>query len=304
MHTARKTYFRRAMRNPRKNKRLHLKALTGLAFVTGLAGAQDTLWINASTWTPQGQPVPAIRLNASSEFALRNTRVERPADEAASVVLVNLDDAAHVAAVWADEELANVELAAGGTATLAWPALAAGTYGIGLTDDLGKWHGGRSLLAVTSASDTLPTFYWNLAEWDTDRMDSVAAGGTPSGFGPYVPRYFTINEAMHPQTLEDPEALVALPVNASALIRVHNAGAMDHVLHFHGFHVEILSSTHHPERVGWSKDTQPVKVGEGITFRLFADQTGIYPVHDHNLIAVTNAGLYPGGMLTQIHVTP
>ena len=52
----------------------------------------------------------------------------------------------------------------------------------------------------------------------------------------------------------------------------------------------------------WSKDTVPIKAGETMVLELTANLAGIYPVHDHNLIAVTNAGFYPGGMLTQIHV--
>jgi FtsP/CotA-like multicopper oxidase with cupredoxin domain len=283
------------------NKKLLPLLLLGCGSVW--AQAQDTLWINAGTWSPQGTEWPALRLNSSPVFTLKNSVLQRLENESSTLVVVNTDNDAHTFAAWAEEAFLEEEIPAGATAEIDLPSLEAGTYGCGLEDDLGRWHGARSLMAVASPADTLPTFFWNLSEWDTERMSSIAAGGTPSDFGPYVPQYFTINEAMHPQTLADPTALVSLPLNSAAIIRVHNAGAMDHVLHFHGFHVEILSSTHHPERVGWSKDTQPLKVGEGLTFRLFADQTGIYPVHDHNLIAVTNAGLYPGGMLTQIHVT-
>lgn len=283
-----------------------LKSLFGfclLALPTGALNAQDTLWINSGAWTVQASELPALRLNPSAAFELRNTVVHRPENVGTSLTVVNTDDASHDFAVWGSETLVSAEVAAGETAVVNLPSLAGGTYGCGLTDDLGRVHGARSILAIESAIDTLPTFYWNLAEWDTDRMLSLADGGSAADFGPYVPQYFTINEAMHPNTLQDSTAFVSLPLNTSAIIRVHNAGTMDHVLHFHGFHVDILSSTHHPERVGWSKDTQPLKVGEGLTFLLFADQTGTYPVHDHNLIAVTNAGLYPGGMLTQIHVT-
>jgi hypothetical protein len=66
----------------------------------------------------------------------------------------------------------------------------------------------------------------------------------------------------------------------------------------------MISSSHHPERVGWSKDTVPIRMGEVLTVQLVANQVGMYPVHNHNLIAVTNAGFYPGGMITQIHVAP
>lgn len=291
------------MLNLTLHKRLLALSLLWAAWPAVPGLTQDTLWVNAGTWSPQAAELPAVRLNNSPAFDLRNSVVHLDADIASSTRIINTDDAPHTFAIWGSESLLEVEIPAGGEAEVAWPDLAAETYGCGLIDDLGRWHGARSLVAVEAATDTLPTFYWNLAEWDTERMFSIAAGNSSNDFDAYVPQYFTINEAMHPHTLEDPTAFVTLPLNTAAIIRVHNAGAMDHVLHFHGFHVEILSSTHHPERVGWSKDTQPLKVGEGLTIRLFADQTGTYPVHDHNLIAVTNAGLYPGGMLTQIHVT-
>ena len=79
---------------------------------------------------------------------------------------------------------------------------------------------------------------------------------------------------------------------------------MDHVLHFHGFHVEYLSTTIQTSRIGWIKDTVPLKKGEAMTVLLIANQEGIYPVHNHNLIAVTNSGFYPGGMITLINITP
>ncbi|MCH1576729.1 MAG: hypothetical protein L7S67_10685, partial [Flavobacteriales bacterium] len=69
-------------------------------------------------------------------------------------------------------------------------------------------------------------------------------------------------------------------------------------------HVDILQSTHLPERVGWNKDTLPFPRSEVSVVRLVAFQSGAYPVHNHNLIAVTNAGLYPGGMITVLNITP
>jgi len=56
--------------------------------------------------------------------------------------------------------------------------------------------------------------------------------------------------------------------------------------------------------VGWSKDTVPVKRGECVVVKLNPNQSGEYPVHAHNLVAVTNAGFYPGGMITFLSVAP
>jgi FtsP/CotA-like multicopper oxidase with cupredoxin domain len=95
---------------------------------------------------------------------------------------------------------------------------------------------------------------------------------------------------------------VQVPLGSTSYISIVNSGRMDHVLHFHGFHAEVITSSYHPERVGWSKDTFPVLRGECLTVKLTAFQSGVYPVHNHNLIAVTNAGFYPGGQLTYIEV--
>jgi FtsP/CotA-like multicopper oxidase with cupredoxin domain len=78
---------------------------------------------------------------------------------------------------------------------------------------------------------------------------------------------------------------------------------MEHVLHFHGFHAEILHASD-PTRIGWVKDTFPLDVSSTLTLKLVVDLEGTYPVHDHNLIAVTNTGFYPGGMITHIVVSP
>jgi hypothetical protein len=48
----------------------------------------------------------------------------------------------------------------------------------------------------------------------------------------------------------------------------------------------------------------PFLMGEVAVVRLDAFQPGMYPVHNHNLIAVTNAGLYPGGMITHLNIAP
>jgi hypothetical protein len=55
---------------------------------------------------------------------------------------------------------------------------------------------------------------------------------------------------------------------------------------------------------GWWKDSFPVKVGDHVTILLVPDKEGMYPVHDHNLVANTNVGLYPGGMIAMLNIMP
>jgi len=151
--------------------------------------------------------------------------------------------------------------------------------------------------------DDLQHFEWNLNEWDTLRTE-IAASQMPVDFAaPYEPRQFTINDRVFPNTLEDSTAYVAVDLNQEVYISIVNHGYMEQVLHFHGFHIEMIQSSYHNERVGWMKDTVPLRSGECVIVKLVANQPGVYPVHAHNLIAVTNAGFYPGGMITQINVT-
>jgi FtsP/CotA-like multicopper oxidase with cupredoxin domain len=79
---------------------------------------------------------------------------------------------------------------------------------------------------------------------------------------------------------------------------------MAHSMHFHGYHVKILSSEKTPQMNGWIKDSFPVKTDDKVTILLVPDKDGMYPVHDHNLIATTNIGLYPGGMIVMLNIMP
>jgi hypothetical protein len=42
-------------------------------------------------------------------------------------------------------------------------------------------------------------------------------------------------------------------------------------------------------------------IDELMTLQLVPDKSGMYPVHDHNLVTVTT-NAYPGGMMTKIHI--
>lgn len=151
--------------------------------------------------------------------------------------------------------------------------------------------------------DASHAFYWNLFDLNADLSEAFFNGTSTDYPSEYEPEFFYINGNKYPDTLDDPYANVMGSLGDTLYIHVVNSGYMDHVMHFHGFHVTILSAEIQSNRIGWSKDTVPVKRGEVMTFQLVANQSGMYPIHDHNLIAVTTAGLYPGGMITHIHIT-
>ena len=264
--------------------------------------AQDTLWLARGEWTQIPDSVQALRFNANDEWSGVNATLTRPVEAASSLVVVNLDSIAHTWKLEAEGEL-DWDLAALDTIVLEMPELPAGAYRFGLIDEIGRVMGASGQLQIGLEAD-YAHFHWNLGDWSVARMVAADLGLPIAWNEPYVPEQFTINERTYPAVADDPEALVAVSLGDTCLISIANHGFMDHVFHFHGFHVTMISSSHHPERVGWSKDTVPIRMGEVLTVQLVANQVGMYPVHNHNLIAVTNAGFYPGGMITQIHVAP
>ena len=268
----------------------------------GAAHAQDTLFLVRGNWAQIPEAPESLRLTSSPAWNDQNAVLQAAENEPWPLVVVNLDSLAHAFTVHVSG-FESIPLEPADTVTLTIPAFDQGTYRYGLTDGQGVALGAQGMLRIGLENAGLPLFYWNLCDWETEAMEAWSAGGVPPE-GPYVPNYFSINERVYPNTIDDANALVTAAVGDTCWISIANHGHMDHVLHFHGFHVTILTSNAQPERIGWSKDTVPIKRGEGMTVQLVADQPGIYPVHDHNLIAVTNAGFYPGGMLTQIHVMP
>ncbi len=272
---------------------------SGFAACATLSTGQ-THRIATGDWDALGSSHPVLRFLATADAFGSNAVVDLEANAPLAASVANLDSVDHVLVI-DDVDWAGVEIPAGDTVAFEWPALPMGSYRYHLDGERGNYLQASGVLR--SGIDAEHAFVWHVADLEAAVLDTVAAGGAWNA-ATYTPDFFTINEAHYPHTLDDPRALVSVQLGDSAIISVANAGQMDHVFHFHGFHVEILQSTRSPERVGWLKDSVPVRRGEGLTLLLVPDQTGTYPVHDHNLIAVTNAGFYPGGMLTQIIVSP
>lgn len=260
----------------------------------------DTLHINTGFATLSADTIPALRFNISASWDSINTVIQLQPEMPVMMVVANQDSVPHNLGIWPLNSFGPT-IEANSTQTITIPALPAGTYRMHSTSDRGMVLGASMMLRV--GYEDLQHFQWNLNEWDTVRTHLAHILAPVDFAAPYEPRQFTINERVFPNTIADSTAFVDIALNQSVYISIVNHGYMEQVLHFHGFHVELLQSSMHPERVGWIKDTVPLYSGECVIVRLDAIQTGTYPVHAHNLIAVTNAGFYPGGMITQINVT-
>lgn len=263
--------------------------------------AQDTLWINSGEWHQSQDTMQVLRFNETAVFDTSNVALSTSVDASSFLTVINTDTEPHdfgIDGIWSF----GVEILPNDTTSLEIPPLSMGTYRYFSGDQRGVYLG---LSGVLKVGLIMPNqFHWNLADCMPERMDSISSGGELLDEDLYVPRYFSINSYTYPHTALDANGYVALNLGDTCTISIVNSGFMDHVLHFHGFHVEYLSTTIQTSRIGWIKDTIPLKKGEGVTLLLIANQAGIYPVHNHNLIAVTNSGFYPGGMLTLININP
>jgi len=157
--------------------------------------------------------------------------------------------------------------------------------------------------AIIFETKNCEAFFWNLQEFDNELNIDILSGNKPD-FSNYIPNVFTINSITHEALKSNSMALVKGNVGDSLRIHILNSGLMFHSIHFHGYHVIIEKSNKQNEMIGWHKDSFPVDPRELITVVLIPHQPGMYPVHDHNLKAVTIGGNYPGGMIAMLNIQP
>lgn len=124
-------------------------------------------------------------------------------------------------------------------------------------------------------------------EWDADQNPLAAVHESD-------PDYFLINGKAFPLT-EPMEILDG----ETGLIRITNVGYQTHALHLHGMAFLVVAKDGYDLEVPFQGDTLAISPGERYDI-LINGRDGIFPFHDHVVSSVTNAGVYPGGMLTLI----
>jgi hypothetical protein len=168
---------------------------------------------------------------------------------------------------------------------------------------LNEYLGLSGILHVKSSTDTFPSFYWNVQEHQSE-WDPIISQGTSPDLAEYNPDYFTINGKSDPDINLDTLARITGNVGQEIRIIMVNSGISIHSMHFHGYHAEIIESSKFPSHLGRSKDTFPLYPKELLHLRLIPDKPGEYPIHDHNLVAVTGGGIYHSGMFSTILIAP
>ena len=138
-------------------------------------------------------------------------------------------------------------------------------------------------------------FYWNLKEHQKSYNQQLSAHGIVS-WQDYYPDYFTINGKSYPDLQKDTTAKVVAKLGDTVRIFIANTGQSKHSIHFHGFHSRVISSTGNYISNATEKETYPMASMQCVMLEMIPDKTGLYSVHDHNLVAVSGGGKHPNGM--------
>ncbi len=265
----------------------------------------DTLHINKAPYQiggTFGYTFQACVFNSSSTFDVQNEIIEINEGDVLELHVINHDTLEHTFTIDDMVESNNLLSPNGGTKDFTLTFTSIGPYRFYSDVFYGKHLGASSVIMY--GYESYPRYYWNMFEQsDTLSQDIALLDATTIPFD-YQPDIFSINMKVHPDLENDPHAKIVQNVGDTTYITVVNSGVMLHTLHFHGYHVEIISASINTRYNGWIKDSFSILQNEVVLLRLVPDQPGTYPVHEHNLINITTNGIYPGGMLNLIEIQP
>lgn len=232
--------------------------------------------------------------DSTSTFNTTNSRLRIAIGDSLYITIYNTDVIDHGFDITETSGYSSV-IPAGGNITVATRFDSRGVYIFYDNLDYPKYRylGLGGMIVVDDFAG--PEFYWNIKELQGIWNDSLDAGWSVDWLD-YVPDYFTINGNSNPDINTDPAARIEGTVGETIRLYIANSGQSIHSLHFHGYHLEIITSSKNPSHVGRSKDTFPVYGMETMILELVPDKPGEYPVHDHNLVAVSGGKIYPNGM--------
>jgi len=246
--------------------------------------------------------VPYYAFNADTVFSQSNERLILEVGDTLSLSVLNNSSTAQQF-ILADFSISR-SIAGGATEQITVVGQKAGVfiYSAGKSgNQIDSW-GASGMLVVFDKKDAgKAKFYWNLKEFEFKKVLQLDAGNTVD-WSDYYPDYFTVNGQGKDQLVGDAISNVKGSVGESILIMIANTGRAMHSIHFHGYHCTAQEVNSNRVQKGSSKDTFPVAPGDGLLLLLVPDKPGMYPVHDHNLIAVSGGGKYPNGIFMVLDI--
>lgn len=284
------------------NRFLSLLLVMLAIFTTaGANSIRDTLYINRSFVPLYASAFYYCAFNEDSVFSRRNAGYQCNVGDSLVITVVNNDTVMHDFTIDGYVTSSNT-VAPGNEIVIQFVPPVQRSYRFYSSVSNGGLLGASGVI-VAGWSNYI-RYTWNLFDQDSMFADCFHRQSCSSINTTYHPGVFFINGLSYPLTGNDQQTEINGVVGDSIVISIVNSGHMTHSIHFHGYHVTILSSQNHPQMNGWSKDSFPVSVGDHVTILLVPDKEGMYPVHDHNLVATTNMGVYPGGMIVMLNIMP
>ncbi len=256
-----------------------------------------------STEMVDGNLLDLKAFNTTPQFTVNSPIIISEVNSTVYIRLINLDDIDHALEIPGIVTIGNV--LPGDSSGVETTFLNSGIfrYFDPLNFPYNSYIGLSGILHVKSSGDNTPYFYWDLSEHHVDWNLSILGGNNPE-LSAYDPKYFTVNGNSDMDIDMDPLAKIVGSVGNELKLVIVNNGLSIHSIHFHGYHGTITSSSRNSMHIGWEKDTFPVYPNEYMVISITPDKSGEYPIHDHNLVAVTGGGIYHAGMISTIVVTP
>lgn len=258
---------------------------------------EDTVYINRGLMmTVDSVYIPYLAFNPSATFEVENKRLFLNANDSIALTIINTDSITHGFDIKYYNGIATT-IPAFGSANVQFGFSNAGAhiYYDPTNAEAYRYMGLGGMIVVKDPTTGAQRFFWNMKEHQSS-YNLALDQGISVDWNEYYPDYFTINGRSNPWINSDTNARVVGSVGDTLLIYMVNTGQSLHSLHFHGYHLSIEQSSKFPNHVGRSKDTFAVHSMEVVVLELIPNQVGEYPVHDHNLVAVSGGNLYPNGM--------
>lgn len=210
---------------------------------------------------------------------------------------------------------ATPSIAPGATRTYSFTAPAAGTYMY--TDDVNGFIGKAMGLfgplvvmpsdgsqALTSGGRSFVKQYTMVLSDMDDRLNAAIASGGSYALTDYEPNYYFVNGLIYPDTAYDDQTFITMNLGDDIAVRFVNASAIEYPMHFHGYHVDHITTNRAPITDIVHKDTVLVRPNQTVDVIMPVTQTGIFPLHTHYVPGVSANGVYSnpygGGLILMI----
>lgn len=260
------------------------------------SGVNRTLFINKGVFTTVDTiQFPYFAFNGSAVFNPNNEVIILNTKDTLVLKIINKDSSIHRFSLQ-NRPSANGQLNPGDSLIRTLNFNAEGVYIF--FDDYqypqNRYMGLGGMICVSNHKNA-KNFYWNLKEHQKSYNRNID-NHVAVDWQTYYPDYFTINGKSHPDLQLDTTAKVLAKMGDTVRIFIANTGQSKHSIHFHGFHSHVIFSSGNYIQKTTEKETFALGSMQCVLLEMIPDKTGLYSVHDHNLVAVSGGGTHPNGM--------